>query len=169
MWKEIKGYKYPYRISDMGVLEQFYHGKWRVIQPFMKGNRAQFQMMLPDGKRKTVPVVWFMAEAYMGGRRPGMDIVHKDGSKFNNAAYNLKFQPRKVTAMMRCNTRRKTIAKVSPDGEVVAVFRSIREAAEKEFVCTKVIRERCQGKIKDPYRINGYTYQYEDDVWKKEQ
>lgn len=152
----------------MGVIQQFYQGKWREIKSFLGAGRARVQMLLPDGKRKWVPVVWLMADAYMGGRRPGMDIVHKDGSKLNNAAYNLKFQTHKATLMMHCNNRRRTVAKVSEDGEVVEVFSSMVEAAEKEFMSVEAIRRRCRGRIMDPYRLNGYTYMYEDDVWKKE-
>lgn len=164
MWKEIKGYKYPYRISDMGVLQQFYQGKWRELKPQLSGGRARIQLMRTDGKRVQTPIVWLVADAYMGGRRPGMDIVHKDGAKLNNAVYNLKFQPHIVTLKENCNNRRRPIAKVSKDGEVVDVFASAIEAAEKEFVSVETIRRRCNGKISDPYRLNGCTYMYEDKV-----
>ena len=166
MWKEIKGYKWPYRVSDMGIVEKFYQGKWVEIKPTVNSGRAHIMMQKPD-RRVRVPVVWLVADAYMGGRRKGMDIIHKDGSKLNNAAYNLKFSPRKETGKLSCQSRRRPVFKVDPDGNVVDIFRSVKEASVKEHIAKEAIRQRCVNKVQNPFRLNGYNYQYEDTFGRK--
>ena len=166
MWKEVKGYDFPYRISDMGIVQRFRWGKWVEIIPHITSCRAKVGMW-KEGKRIAVPVVNLMADAYMGGQRKGMCIIHKDGSKLNNAAYNLKFVTRPQAGKISCQSRRKTVLKISPDGEVVAIFRSVIEAAKKDFLSRDAVRDRCVNKIKDPFKFTGYNYQYEETYGRK--
>lgn len=167
MWKEIKGYDFPYRISDMGKVQRFRWGRWVDLSQHIIGSRARVHMWKGD-KRIGVAVVNLMADAYMGGKRKGMCIIHKDGSKLNNAAYNLKFVTREEAGMISCQSGRKTVLKISPDGDVVDIFRSVKEAAEKEkYICKDSIRSRCVNKVQNPFLLNGYTYQYEDTRGRK--
>jgi len=97
----------------------------------------------------------------MGGRREGYAIIHKDGMKLNNAIWNLEFKPRKDVGKLSCHSRRKAVVKIDKAGNIVALYRSAREAAEKEFISHNSISTRCLNQVKHPYRLTGYNYQYE--------
>jgi len=51
--------------------------------------------------------------------------------------------------------------KIDKAGNIVALYRSAREAAEKEFISHNSISTRCLNQVKHPYRLTGYNYQYE--------
>ena len=163
MWKEVTGYKFRYRVSDMGIVEKFDHGKWVRLRPVLskKWKRAMVNMRTAEGKRKKVPIVWLVADAFMGGRGDGKCIFHKDGTKMNCAVYNLEFRTRSECSRVSGFARRKAVLKIAPDGEVVKIYRSLTEAAKGEFVIDNAICERCRNKVKNPFKLTGYNYQYE--------
>lgn len=97
----------------------------------------------------------------MGGRRPGYAIVHRNGAKLDCSLQNLKFMPQKECGRLSCRSRRRTVLKVDPSGEVVEVYSSAREAAKKNFISQNSIWARCNHKVKDPYRLDGCDYRYE--------
>lgn len=163
MWKEIKGYKWPYRVNEDGVVQKFYREKWVTLNPYIHGERAMVKMRSLENKKMDVPVVWLMADAFMGGRRPGMNIVHKDGCKLNNCIWNLKFETKRQCGKRSSRARSRPVLKVAPDGTVVEIFRSGREAARREYVSQNAINVRCLHRVKDPYLLTGYTYEYEDN------
>lgn len=160
-WRPIDGYRWPYRINIDGTVQKFYGGEWVTLTPYLTTTRARVKMRTAENKRVDVPVVWLMADAFMGGRRPGMNIVHKDGCKLNNALWNLKMQTKSECGKRTSGNRRRAVMKVAPDGTVVEIFKSGREAARNEYISQNAIYQRCQHQIKDPYRLNGYTYEYE--------
>ena len=164
MWKQIDGYRWPYRINEDGQVQKFYEGKWVALHPYICGarNRAVVKMRSADNRKIEVPVVWLMADAFMSGRKEGCAIIHKDGSKLNNALWNLKYVPRKKCGLLSCHSRRKSVLKIDREGNVVAIYRSTREAAENEFISQNSVSERCLNHIKEPYKLTGYNYQYED-------
>ena len=169
MWKQIDGYLWPYRINEDGQVQKFYEGKWVELKPYMCGGRARamVKMRTTDNRKIEVPVVWLMADAFMGGRREGYAIVHKDGYKLNNSIWNLEFRTLSACASMSNHSRRRTVLKIDRDGQVVEIYRSVTEAAEKEFLSMNSISARCLNKIKDPYTLTGFNYQYEDRATKR--
>lgn len=162
MWKPIDGYKWPYRINIDGTVQKFCRGEWVTLTPYLTTTRARVKLRTVEDKRVDVPVVWLMADAFMGGRRPGMNIVHKDGCKLNNALWNLVVETKSACGKRTSGNRRRAVMKVAPDGTVVEIFKSGREAARKEYISQSAINQRCLHRVKDPYLLNGYTYEYED-------
>lgn len=163
MWKQIEGYKWPYRINEEGEIQKFYQGGWVDLHPYLHGARAHVKMRTADNRKVDVAVVWLMADAFMGGRREGYAIIHKDGMKLNNALWNLAFVSIQECGKMSAGARRKAVLKIDRDGNVVEIFRSGREAARKEYVAQNCISERCLNLIKNPYELTGYNYQYESN------
>lgn len=169
MWKPIEGYRWPYRINEEGDVQKFYEGKWVALRPYISGgrNRAMVKMRTIDNRKIEVPLVWLMADAFMGGRRPGMNIIHKNGSKLDCAVWNLKFVTKSESGKLGAGARRRTVLKVAPDGTVVAVFSSGREASRADFISQNAINQRCLHQVKNPFLLNGYTYEYEDRIRRK--
>ena len=102
-----------------------------------------------------------MADAFMGGRRTGYNIIHRNGAKMDCELVNLSFASKQVSGKLSSANRRKAVIKVDQDGQVVAIYSSGREAAKKNYISQNAIWARCTGKVKDPYRLDGYDYRYE--------
>ena len=160
-WKNIDGYSIPCRINEDGCVQTFYRGVWHDKK--QRIHRWQATVTLPVGgrKRKYVAVSGLMADAFLGGRREGDCVLHKDKSKLNNAVWNLEVVRR---GGLGSTGARKAVVKIDRDGNVVAVYKSATEAAMREYVSLSTISLCCRNKIKDKYRLGGgYTYQYEKD------
>lgn len=165
MWKEIKGYRWPYRINEDACIQKFYNGEWVELHPYICGCRARavVKMRTADNRKVEIPVVWLMADAFMGGRRPGYNIVHKDGTKLNNAWRNLEFKTKAECGRLTKDVRRRAVEKLDREGNVVALYRSAAEAARRDFISKSSVQQRCAGKVQDPYKMTGYTYRYEEN------
>lgn len=156
----IEGYKYPYRIGENGVVECGKTGQWIPLVPTIShSKRARVKLRLPDGKQKYFAVSHLMADAFMGGVPEGHGVFHKDPFKLDNELENLEILPLKHGGGAKSC---KSVFKIDPLGNVVEIYRSAKEAAKKNHMSVSAMYERCQGKIKDPARLDGYTYQYED-------
>lgn len=162
-WVEVAGYKFRYQVSEEGrVRKEMPDGSWFYLKQYTSGRaRACVKMRTAEDKKVDVPVVWLVADAFLGGRRNGMAIVHRNGAKFDCSARNLKFVSRKECGLISAGNRRRPVLKLDRKGEVVAIYPSVRKAADENFISQSSIWLRCAGKVQDPYRLDGYNYQYE--------
>ncbi|MGN9098495.1 hypothetical protein [Flintibacter porci] len=119
------------------------------------------KMRTADNRKVEVPLVRLMADAFMGGRRPGFGIVHKNGAKLDCSLRNLKFLSPEECGRLSCRARRRPVEKVDMEGNVVEIYASAREAARKNYISQNSIWARCNGKVKDPFRLDGHDYRYE--------
>ena len=53
------------------------------------------------------------------------------------------------------------VAKVTPEGEIVEVYPSARVAARENHMSYQTVLDRCNGKVKKPFALDGHTYQFE--------
>lgn len=162
-WVEITGYRFRYRINREAVVQkELESGKWYTLRAYISGrSRACVKMRTEDNRKVDVPVVWLMADAFMGGRRPGYNIIHRNGAKLDCALVNLAFASKQATGKISSGNRRKAVMKVDRSGQVVAIYPSAREAARRNYISQNSIWARCVGKVKDPYRLDGYDYRYD--------
>lgn len=163
-WIGIDGYRWPYRINEDGVVQKrLCNGDWYTLTPYITGNRkrAVVKMRSLENKAIEVPVVWLMADAFMGGRRDGYAIVHSNKAKLDCSLGNLSFVPMSDCGRISCRSRRMSVEKVDRDGNVVEIYASGREAAVKNHISQNAIWARCNGKVKDPYRLDDHDYRYE--------
>ena len=160
MWRLIEGYKFPYRISDEGVVE-VYKGKWLPIKPCISWNRAHVRMRTKNGKQTKIPMVRLMADAFMGGVKPGHGIRHKDRSKLGNALHNLEQVPLNKCGEFGNQAPRKPIVKIDRDGNDVEIYKSVKEAATANFITHMTVTRRCKGEVKNPFDLIGYSFKYD--------
>jgi len=162
IWKEVEGYRFRYQVNESGaVRKQLEDGSWFYLRPYVAGrNRACVKMRTADNRKVDVPVVWLVADAFMGGRRPGMNILHKNGAKMDCAVWNLKFVTKRESGKVSSGNRRKAVAKIDRKGNVVEMYSSGREAAKKNYISQNSIWARCRNKVQDPFSIDGFNYQY---------
>lgn len=167
-WEEIPGYKFRYRISREGVIQRrLDNGSWRDIQTsLLRGSsRATVNLTLDNGKRRNVAVVMLMAKAFMGGKTPGMWIVHRNGLRTDNRLENLEaVTPAEGGKRYGSSGRRKPVVKIDRNGEVVETYRSAAEAAKKNHIGRSPVTARCRKEVphKKEYDIlGGFTFRYE--------
>lgn len=172
-WKPIRGYLYPYRANEDGRIEIFRDGKWRYVSPYVwrkKGSTygvLMVHMWLKDGHRTNYKVKNVVARAFYGNKVDGMDVGLRNGLTTDCSLSNIILQTRSEVGKKGGGPNRRAVEKVDPDGNVVALYSSVTEAATANFAHRKSILRRCQGKAKNPYSLDGYNYRYEDEKKKR--
>ena len=170
MQKTINGYFWPYRIDDMGNVErEKTPGKWVPIKPFIKRRdkkqgaygRLCVRMKDVDGKWHNVFVKNLVVDAFLGGRKPGEHYGHRNGFIQDCSVYNLVKVTEKEVGEKTGGASRRAVEKVDKRGRVVALYSSVTEAAEKNYMSRKAIWMRCTKRVRNPYSLDGHTYRYE--------
>jgi len=160
-WKQIEGYRYPYRVNDQGAVQKLQeNGKWKTLRPWSYRGQMRVHLRRHDGVVERPSVSGLVADYFMGGTPPGMIRVHRNGMKSDNAKENIIFRPRGKSGARPGNCR--PVLKIDKNGEVVAVYRSGSEAARANHISQTYMSKLCLGKVQDPYRIDGYQYVYEE-------
>ena len=162
-WVNIDGYKYVYQINTEGQVRWLdAYGIAHIVRPYTAGQkRTRITMTRADGVKISVAVVNLMADAFMGGRLEGYNIVHKNGCKYDNRLANLRFATKEETAQMSANNRGKQVVKMLYDRTVVEVYPSATKAAKANYISLTSMCALCNGSFEDSCRFDGFYYQYE--------
>lgn len=163
-WVNIDGYKYVYQINEDGQVRWIdAYGFAHDLRQYTCGQkRTRVTMTRADGVKISVPVVNLMADAFMGGRIEGYNIIHKNGMKYDNRLSNLRFATKEETAQISANNRRKPVLKMLYDRTVVDIYPSATKAAKANYISLTVMCGLCKGKFEDSCRVDGFFYQYEN-------
>ena len=175
-WKAIPGFDGMYEINAQGEVRTWRYRKERrmkaprLLVPFMRHrgigpeSRKRFVKLTDaDGNTTERTVLSLMVETWCGGKRPGMVAYHKNGDLNDNALHNIGFATRqKLGKMTGAKANRKPVVKIDPTGEVVAIYPSARAAARANHMSYQTVIDRCNGKIKKPFALDGHNYQYEE-------
>lgn len=112
---------------------------------------------------REVPAATLILKTFVGPCPSGMVPYHKNGIKMDNFLGNLGYiSCRELGARTGGRSRSRAVFKVGTDGEAVEVYRSAREAARKNNMSYQTVVDRCNGKVKNPYALDGHTYVWED-------
>lgn len=171
-WRDIPGYGGRYQASRVGGIRRRYESDLvRDMTPFRKSgtrnqkifrNRLYVKLTL-DGISGEVAVLKIMAETWIGQSPPGYVPYHKNGIVTDNRADNIGYIAKhELGVRTGYKSRSQSVFKVNEYGEVVEVYRSAREAARCNHMSYQTVMDRCNGKIKKPYALDGHTYSWED-------
>lgn len=172
-WQKIPGYGGAYEINWDGQVRTWrwrgtqFSQKPRLLTAYMrkKGRqgRARYVKLTDEhGKAHEVKVLALMVDVWFGGPRPGKVPYHKNGDLNDNSVNNIAFSTReRLGKRTGANSRRKPVAKVTPEGEVVALYPSAREAAKANHMSYQTVLDRCNGKVKKPFALDGTTYVFD--------
>lgn len=169
-WRDIPGYDGKYQINRIGEVRRKYEsGLVRDMSSYKKSGKQfrqrQFVKLTKNGKgSKDVSVLQIMAKTWFRQQDENKVPYHKNHIVTDNRVENIGFIDRsklgKETGHM--SGKRKTVFKVNRAGEDVEVYRSAREAARKNNMSYQTVLDRCNGKVKNPYALDGYTYRFEE-------
>lgn len=173
-WRDIPGYNGAYQISWEGKVRTW---RWRgdhflkqprlmipyIRKPRGKANRrsAREYVKLTDrnGVSRDVSVLGLMVKVWLGGCPKGMVPYHKNGITSDHCASNIGFATRKKLGKLTgAKASRMPVAKVDRNGEIVDLYPSARAAARANHMSYQAVLDRCNGKIKKPYALDGHTY-----------
>lgn len=172
-WADVPGYNGTAQASRIGEVRRVWpDGMVSDYQPFTKYKNKKkggprrcriVKLKTPGGKIKEVPVHKCVYTAFRGIPPKDMCIHHKNGDVGDNRLDNLALITREdLGKKTGARTNRcARILKVDQDGDIVQIYTSAREAAKREFVSYQTILDRCHGRVKNPYALTGYTYQFD--------
>lgn len=133
------------------------------MTPYRRRNRL-FVKLTANGKPKEVAVLKIMAETWHCNKDKNLVPYHKNGIATDNHADNIGFANRRELGKMTGHMagRRKCVFKVDKNGNETEVYRSAREAARQNNMSYQTVLDRCHGKVKNPYALDGHTYRFEN-------
>lgn len=167
-WRDIPGYGGKYRASRAGDVQRvFPSGLVRDMAPYRKkGSRHRGRLyvkLTAGGKSRDVHLLSIMAETWHGGHGRGLVPYHKNGILSDNHADNVGFASRDELGRLTGHRtgKRRCVIKVSESGDEVEAYRSARAAAKANHMSYQAVLDRCHGKVKDEFALDGHTYRFE--------
>lgn len=171
-WKPIPGYGGKYEASFFGQIRRVYKKRSpKILSQYEKkgdrtGSRKLFIKLTKDGEAgKDVNVAQMIYITHIGAIPDGFSVVHKNGSFMDNNVNNLKLLSRKeLGSKYGVMSKKKSVVKISSDGEEIEIYYSAREAARKNFMSYQTIIDHCNGKVKKRTAPDGFDYAWEDNA-----
>lgn len=175
-WLPIEGFEGWYEVSNLGNVRRVRRLlstgavlKERLLSQFIsKVGYYRVVMTSPiDGKQRKYTVHRLVAKAFVDGYAEGLVVNHIDENKTNNVASNLEWCSRKdntnygTALKRRGEKRRKPVYQCSLEGEIIARFGSINEAATALGIDHRLISACLVGKSKSS---NGYKWAYSPKI-----
>lgn len=173
-WRDIPGYQGAYQINREGEVRtwRYREGKFlktpKMLRPYMrkrgaKGHSRFVKLTAPDGRSKDVKVLRLVVDVWFGGCPNGKVPYHKNGDLNDNCVNNIAFTTReKLGKMTGAKSGRMPVAKVLPDGEVIEIYPSARAAAKANHMSYQTVLDRCNGKVKNPFALDGHNYVFDN-------
>lgn len=155
-----------YQINQMAEVRRLWiRGNSKVPKPLILKSRRinghDIVRMEKDGKRIHMPIPKLMAITFSDGVPDGKVICHKNGNIHDHVWNNIVFLTRSEAGKKYGKDgSRKPVAKITPDGEPVAFYKSAREAAKKNNCSDNYVINRCRGKVKKEF-ADGFSFRWE--------
>lgn len=173
-WRPVCGYEGKYEVSNMGRVRGLDRVANRKTYPrFVKGVVLS-QLTMPngyasvclrsDGKQARFYVHRLVATAFIPSPTNLPEVNHKDERKSNNAVSNLEWCSRSYNLKYAGGASRRNSARKRPvvqkiNGETVAVYESVSDAARALGVSPASV-SRCCRHVKNQTHIKGFEVSY---------
>lgn len=169
-WRDIPGTDGKYQCSKEGKVRRIHkNGNTSQLRPYVlcqscHRSTRQHVHLTVNGKAKIVTLLSVIVRTWLPPAPDGMTYHHANGNMYDNRISNIRLIDRSVLGRKTGGkSRSHCVEKVDPDGNVVELYSSARAAAKAENMSHESIRQRCNGKIKAPYALTGYTYRWEKE------
>lgn len=131
-WYDIPGYGGKYQINYFGNIRRALKRGYKDLHPYIKSSNGRRVLKL-NGKEQVV--MKLMQITFIGALPPGKVAYHKNGIITDDALNNIGITTRSELGRLtgRSNGCEMSVVKISPDGEIVDFYRSVREAGRKNL------------------------------------
>lgn len=166
IWKDIKGFEGRYQVSNMGRVKSLARTVTirnkvggltdrPVPERIISTNKTKRGYLIislnKDGKQHYYSLHRIVALHFCEGYKPGLAVNHKDENPLNNRADNLewctyKYNSNYGTGIERSSRKLwKAIAQYDKNGNLIATYKSEKEASEKTGFPRPSISGWCRG------------------------
>lgn len=170
-WRAVKGYERLYEVSFEGEVRRLWkHREPTPLTPYRRKPRgngrrnAREYVKLSDGQGRSreVAVLKIAGEAWLGPLPPGMVYYHKNGDTSDHHANNIGKTTRKELGRKTgAKSSRRPVRKIDRSGDVVKFYPSARAAARDNYISYQAVMDRCNGRVKKPFALDGHSYQWD--------
>lgn len=128
-----------------------------------KRGKARFVKLTDSaGIAKEIKVLHLMVWVWIGEVPPGKVPYHKNGDLADHNINNIGFiTKRELGKKTGGSSRRMSVVKVDRSGNAVEFYKSARAAAKANHMSYQTVLDRCHGKVKRPFELDGHTYQFD--------
>ena len=173
IWKPVPGTDGKYEASNHGNIRSTWllNGKpYTKIMKTILDERGYAKLTITLNGKKTCTRAHILVCKAFHGLPPSIKhtVNHKDGNKLNNHYTNLEWitQKENVHHHGKDTSHPRKVIQKSLNGEIVATFNSISEAAASINKDRTTVSRVCNGKNKT---AGGYIFEYEDDKHKHQE
>ena len=164
IWKDIPGYGAPYRINEIGEVQQLRHGKWKPLKANLSRGRVEVFLRTIDGKQTKIGVFRLLDRAFRGGYADRNDLktVAANGAWTECFLDNLAYLSQAEVARrgaVRCQN--KPAMRHDRYGNT-EMYKSIGDAAEKNGMSRSAMAQRLYHGVLDP---RGYRFELANPKW----
>lgn len=177
IWRDVVGYEKYYQVSNKGEVRSLdrltnninghFIKKGRMLKQAVNRSGYKFVMLTDrNGIAKNCKVHRLVAIAFMDNPFNKKTVNHKDGNKTNNCTDNLEWatysenmQHAVDIGLKNDHFKNKKVVKLTLDNEVVEIYESLKQAAEKNGINSKTISKVCTG-YKNYKTSHGFKWKY---------
>ncbi len=161
-WIDIPNTKY--QVNCLGGIRRVLNSGYRDLKPFLSRGYKCVNINL-TGKIKKVRLHLLIAKAFDIKLNPDEVLYFINGLKsdcvLNNIGTIKRSKLSRETAFLE---KYMEVAKIDREGNIVEVYKSARECARKNFMNNKTVSNRCNGKIKSTYGLDGFKYMWDKNI-----
>lgn len=145
---EVRSWRMPGGKHAAGARAKEPHMLTPVVQRKKDGHRyLTISLYVEDGRRVTFSVKNLMRDVWMEGPKEGKVVRIIDGNRENCSLHNLEYTTPSKGSRKFNDSQRRPVAKFNTDHEIVAYYKSVREAAEKNFLTQSAMSKRIKRRI----------------------
>lgn len=173
IWKDVEDYEGLYEVSNLGNVrsKRFWCGnryvyRDKVLKPGKCSSGYLQVIFSKNGKTESKLIHRLVANAFLQNINNYAEINHKDENKENNNVTNLEWCSRKYN-MNYGNVKRKIsnniskkIGKYDKNGNLLEIYSSIKEAAEKNGILSSTNIVQCCKHARGYNTCKGYKWKY---------
>lgn len=135
---------------------------YKLVAQYMKHGKNRSNGYYCKINYKETKVAHLIYRTFIGEIPKGKVISHRDGYIWNNQARNLiALDRQEVGRMTGPKSRSKVVEKIDKDGKLIATYHSAREAGRQNFMSYQTVLDRCNGKVKNPFKLWDYDFRFQ--------